>query len=49
MGREADLWSLNAGAKEMDDPYLWLEDVNGEKPLAWAKEQNRESVGELGQ
>ena len=36
-----------ARAQEMDDAYLWLEDVTGEKPLAWAKEQNAESVGEL--
>src|SRR5690242_19974179 len=25
---------------EQNDPYLWLEDVHGEKPLAWVKEQN---------
>ena len=24
----------------LDDPYQWLEDVNGEKPMAWVKEQN---------
>ena len=23
-----------------EDPYLWLEDVQGEKPLAWARERN---------
>jgi len=23
-----------------DDPYLWLEDVHGEKPLAWVEAQN---------
>jgi prolyl oligopeptidase len=23
-----------------DDPFQWLEEVQGEKPLAWAKEQN---------
>ena len=26
-----------------DDPYLWLEDVQGEKALAWVRERNRES------
>src|SRR5512134_1632994 len=23
-----------------DDPYLWLEDVTGDKALAWVKQQN---------
>ena len=23
-----------------EDPYLWLEDVTGEKAMAWVKEQN---------
>ncbi len=26
-----------------EDPYLWLEDVTGEKALAWVKEQNADS------
>ena len=26
-----------------DDPYLWLEDVTGDKPLAWVKEHNAKS------
>ena len=30
-------------AQAADDPYLWLEEVNGEKPLAWVKEQNAKS------
>ncbi len=30
-----------------DDPYGWLEDVGGEKPLAWAKERNAEAEKEL--
>ena len=29
------------------DPYLWLEDVGGEKQLAWVRERNAESVTEL--
>ena len=32
---------------EPDDPYQWLEEVMGEKPLAWVKERNAESIGEL--
>lgn len=30
------------------DPYLWLEDVTGEKALSWAKQQNDRSLGILG-
>ncbi len=30
-----------------DDPYLWLEEVTGEKPLSWVRERNAESTGEL--
>ena len=26
-----------------DDPYLWLEDIHGAKPLAWVNEQNAKS------
>jgi prolyl oligopeptidase len=29
------------------DPYIWLEDVTGEKPLTWAREQNAASTREL--
>jgi len=37
----------DAGALTSPDPYLWLEDVTGEKALAWAKEQNAVSTREL--
>lgn len=30
-----------------DDPYLWLEEVEGEKALAWVEEQNADSLGYL--
>ncbi len=30
-----------------DDPFLWLEDIDGEKALAWARERNAESTGLL--
>ena len=30
-----------------DDPYLWLEDVTGEKPLAWVRERDEETRREL--
>ena len=29
------------------DPYLWLEDVESEKALAWAKDLGRKTVAEL--
>jgi len=30
-----------------DDPYLWLEEIQGEKAMAWVKEQNQRTVSEL--
>jgi prolyl oligopeptidase len=37
-----------AAADDKDtDPYLWLEDVAGEKALAWVKARNAESTAEL--
>ena len=38
---------LLAVGDEPDDPYPWLEDVTGAKALAWVKERNAESTGEL--
>lgn len=29
------------------DPYVWLEEVHGEKPLAWVAEQNKKSLAVL--
>jgi prolyl oligopeptidase len=34
-------------AAASDDPYVWLEDVHGAKPLAWVAEQNKKSLGVL--
>ncbi len=31
----------------MDDPYVWLEDVHGAKPLAWVAEQNARATATL--
>jgi prolyl oligopeptidase len=31
-----------------DDPYLWLEDVGGERPLAWVRDRNAVAERELG-
>jgi prolyl oligopeptidase len=30
-----------------EEPYLWLEEVAGDKPLAWVKQRNAASVAEL--
>ena len=34
-------------AQTADDPYLWLEDVTGDKALGWAKQQNARTDAEL--
>jgi len=40
--------SLNAAtAADSEDPYLWLEDVTGEKALNWVRQQNATSQKEL--
>jgi prolyl oligopeptidase len=41
--------SIGASAALADDPYQWLEDVRGARPLAWVRERNAESTGELTQ
>jgi prolyl oligopeptidase len=38
---------LPQSAAEISDPYLWLEDVHGAKPLAWVREQNARSTAVL--
>lgn len=42
-------WTVCAqdDAAMIDDPHLWLEEVEGEKALAWAREQNERSEGYL--
>ncbi|MBT1445467.1 prolyl oligopeptidase family serine peptidase [Shewanella sp. JM162201] len=42
----ASLLAFNVAA-ESDDPFLWLEDVEGEKALAWVNQQNERSLKEL--
>ena len=39
--------TMITAAAEPVDPYLWLEDVTGDKQLAWARERNAESVRAL--
>ncbi len=40
--------SMNAGAEEADH-FLWLEEVEGERSLAWVREQNAATEAELSQ
>ncbi|HEY3350185.1 MAG TPA: prolyl oligopeptidase family serine peptidase [Thermoanaerobaculia bacterium] len=39
--------SATAAAQTGDDPFQWLEDVQGEKALAWVKEHNAKSTALL--
>jgi prolyl oligopeptidase len=34
-------------AEAGDDPFLWLEEIEGERALAWARKENERSLGEL--
>jgi prolyl oligopeptidase len=43
----AALVSAQAPAQPSDDPYLWLEDVHGEKALAWARKESDRTLAEL--
>src|SRR5208282_301246 len=36
-----------AGGTQADDPYLWLEDVTGDRALTWVRAQNALSTKEL--
>ena len=40
-------WWLR-GLLTPSDPYLWLEDIHGEKSLAWVKDQNARTLKTLG-
>ena len=42
-----DLRAMTMPASAQDDPYLWLEDVTGDKPMAWVNEQNATSTAPL--
>src|ERR1700678_3267625 len=39
--------TVQTRGEDANYPYQWLEEVLGEKSLAWAKDRNAESVGEL--
>ena len=42
--RNAEKKMTNDG---VDDPYLWLEEVEGERALDWVRGQNARSLGQL--
>ena len=46
-GEVATRPSLSNTSAAPADPYLWLEDVTGEKALSWVREQNAASTREL--
>ncbi|WP_147653504.1 prolyl oligopeptidase family serine peptidase [Vulcaniibacterium gelatinicum] len=50
-GLAAGAYAAAAGAEdpmaESADPYLWLEDVEGERALAWVRERNAQTHAEL--
>ncbi len=39
--------ALPAPLTQPSDPYAWLEDIHGAKPLAWVAEQNKKSLALL--
>jgi prolyl oligopeptidase len=45
----ASLSGAVMAADEGQDTYAWLEDVTGDKPLAWVKEQNAKAEARLAQ
>ena len=37
----------NTTVPDSDDPWLWLEDVDGERALAWVRERNAETEARI--
>ena len=37
------------GAQDVEDPFLWLEEVEGERALEWVAARNAESMAVLGE
>jgi prolyl oligopeptidase len=51
MPHSAGSSQISAGGElppEASDPHLWLEEIEGAKPLAWCREQNARVVAEVG-
>ena len=47
VANDADSTSASKDSAATTDPHLWLEDVTGERALAWVHEQNAISTNEL--
>lgn len=41
------MFAVPSPARQDKDPFMWLEDVTGDKALGWVKERNAESTAEL--
>ena len=39
--------SVRAEPSDRNDPYLWLEDVHGERAMRWVDEENAKTLGVL--
>lgn len=44
---QTDSASAPTAGPILDDPYIWLEEVEGEQALAWVEERNKESLSQL--
>ena len=41
----AAAWLCSAAfAEDFSDPYIWMEEIDGERPLAWARAENERSL-----
>ena len=40
-----DVSTKVAAAGDVTDPYVWLEDVHGQKPMEWVRAQNAKEHG----
>ena len=46
-GRCGDRRAEGREAPPADDPFTWLEEIEGERALAWARNENTRTLGEL--
>ncbi|RMF73429.1 MAG: S9 family peptidase, partial [Alphaproteobacteria bacterium] len=47
-GKQADVKAQTGSKQQQGDPYLWLEEIQGEKALAWVRKQNERTLKILG-
>ncbi|MBV9884645.1 MAG: S9 family peptidase [Sphingomonadaceae bacterium] len=46
-GQAPQATAPSAAAAPADDPFAWLEEIRGERALAWARNENARTLGEL--